>query len=73
MSPTPQQLVRAHQFLYYVLNRSVWSDYVYDKFCDTHGIQGGGGSDLASSYTDAEAGLAWELLENPAVESVSRK
>lgn len=65
MSPTPHQIVRAHQFLYYVLNRNVWSDYVYDHFCSAHGIQGGGGSDLASDYSDAEAGLAWAILENP--------
>lgn len=61
-APTPAQLVRAHQYLYYVLSRPVISDHVYDLYCRDHGIDGGGGSDLDSSYTDEERALAQQLL-----------
>lgn len=61
MKCTPEQIVRAHQYLYYVLCEPVISDYEYDMFCQKHGIEGGGGSDIADSYTDFEKDLADQL------------
>lgn len=63
---TPAQLVKAHQYLYYVLCTPVFSDWDYDMFCQKHGIEGGGGSDLECSYTDAEKDLAHRILQNAA-------
>jgi NAD-dependent DNA ligase len=59
--PAPT-LIRAHQYLYYVLGTPVLSDYDYDRLCQSLGISGGGGSDLASSYTDKEKDAAKRLL-----------
>lgn len=60
--PTPEQIQQAHQYLYYVLGRPVWSDYEYDRFCSKHGLECGGGSDLASSYTPEVQKLALSLI-----------
>jgi hypothetical protein len=65
-SASPAQLtltlIRAHQYLYYVLVRPVITDYEYDMLCSAAGVEGGGGSDLASSYTLEEKELATQLL-----------
>lgn len=63
MSYSPKTVIRAHQYLYYVLGRPVVTDYVYDMLCKQHGIEGGGGSDLASSYSEEEIRLAKKMLE----------
>lgn len=63
MSSDPKTVIRAHQYLYYVLVRPVISDYDYDMMCARHGIEGGGGSDLASSYSEEEVRLAKKMLE----------
>lgn len=59
----PEQIVQAHQYLYYVLVNPVWSDYEYDMYCAKHGINGGGGSDLASSYPMAIRAIALNMLK----------
>ncbi len=59
----PPIIVRAHQYLYYVLGTPVITDYDYDMLCRRLGAEGGGGSDLASSYTVEEKDLAAQLLK----------
>ncbi len=61
--PPPEQIIQAHQYLYYVLAKPVLSDYEYDMFCEKHGIAGNGGSDLASSYPVAIRAIALNMLE----------
>lgn len=58
-----QDIVAAHQYLYYVLATQVWSDYEYDKFCRDNGIDSKGVSDLESSYTEEQKQLARKLLK----------
>lgn len=55
--------VKAHQYLYYVVGRPVLSDYDYDMLCRKLGVEGGGGSDLASSYSKEEKELAEAYLK----------
>ncbi len=61
---TPQSLVRALQYLYYTgdgnnrLGGSPVSDRAYDLFCESHNIQGNGGSDLERDYSKEEIELA---------------
>lgn len=50
MSPPPEKIMKAHQYLYYVKCKPVWSDAEYDKYCKDNGLSGNGGSDLESSY-----------------------
>ncbi len=59
--PSPADLVRAHQWLYYCVARPVLSDWSYDLYCDVHGIEGSGGSDCESSYTAEDRALAARL------------
>jgi hypothetical protein len=56
--PHAAQIMKAHQYLYYVAGTPVWSDYEYDKFCRDMKLDGKGGSDLESSYTDEDRILA---------------
>lgn len=63
MDPTPSEIVKAHQYLYYVALKPVWSDYQYDMYCDDHGIEGIGGSDRAEDYTDRIKELAEQIFE----------
>lgn len=63
MERSPHLVMRAHQFLYYVLGRPVISDYQYDMFCKEHGLFGGGGSDSASDYSDEEKEYAYSLFK----------
>lgn len=62
---TPEQTMKAHQYIYYVLSNNVWSDYEYDQFCKRNGLDGNGGSDLASNYPPEVVELARAMLKNP--------
>lgn len=64
MKPTPEELMRAHQYLYYVTCSPVLSDWDYDVFCKEHGLFGGGGSDLERDYSEETKALA-RKLSNP--------
>ncbi len=64
-TPTPRQMVRAHQYLYYCTARPIWSDYDYDRYCIAHQIQGGGGSDRASDYSPEDVALAEAMCAAP--------
>lgn len=55
---TPEDFVKAHQYLYYVKSDSVWSDLQYDTYCKEHGLFGGGGSDSAADYPESIVRLA---------------
>ncbi len=59
---TAEEVMRAHQYLYYVKNSPVWSDYQYDMYCREKGLDGGGGSDRAQDYTETVKRLAESLL-----------
>lgn len=63
MKHTPEQIVKAHQYLYYVRSEPIVSDYDYDKFCQKHGIDGHGGSDLEASYSDSDRSLAQYMID----------
>ena len=63
-NPTPQELVKAHQFLYYQ-GRAVASDFAYDKFCEAHEIDGTGGSDSVGDYSEDIRKLAERIEANP--------
>lgn len=58
----PAQIIKVHQYLYYVLNDPVLSDYEYDMLCKKHGINGAGGSDMASDYPPAIRAIALNML-----------
>lgn len=58
-----RQLVRAHQYLYYVMAKPIWSDREYDEFCKKWQIDGGGGSDRASDYSKPEIALAEKIRD----------
>ena len=60
---SPERIMRAHQFLYYVKVTPVLSDYGYDMLCRDNGLHSGCGSDLASSYTQEEIDLAERLVD----------
>jgi hypothetical protein len=62
MTQTPEDVMRAHQYLYYVLARPVLTDYEYDRFCRDAGLFGGGGSDRASDYSEHVIKIANQLL-----------
>jgi len=51
---TAEEIMLAHQFLYYcgpALGLSpIWSDYHYDLWCKEQGLESNGGSDSPSSY-----------------------
>ena len=59
---SPALIMRAHQYLYYVRGCPIISDYEYDMFCKRHGLEGGGGSDCASDYTEEEISCAMFLM-----------
>lgn len=58
-------IMRAHQFLYYVEGQPIWSDYEYDRWCAERGLFGGGGSDMRSSYEPRIIELAQQMREHP--------
>jgi len=64
--PTPNDIMQAHQFLYYVKCAPIISDEAYDMFCKQHGLQGGGGSDPAQDYSEAVKRLAGVMAFSPA-------
>lgn len=61
LSPPPEMVMEAHQYLYYVKAEPVISDREYDEFCRMHDLNGGGGSDLESSYSDGVKSLAQKI------------
>ncbi len=74
MNSAPDQIVKALQYLYYTgdgnnrLGGSPVSDFDYDKFCEKHGIEGSGGSDLEKDYSPEIVRLAESIskaLPNP--------
>jgi hypothetical protein len=60
---TPEEIMQAHQYLYYCLGTPIWSDYQYDMFCRDNCLDGKGGSDLESSYPDYIKELAFKFLK----------
>jgi SAM-dependent methyltransferase len=64
LSPPPAMIMEAHQYLYYVRATPVLSDMEYDNFCKQHGLNGGGGSDMESSYSEGVRSYAQKLLAN---------
>lgn len=60
----PEKIVKAHQYLYYVLGAPVWSDYEYDIYCRDNGADGKGGSDLESSYSNNNKKLAKSFFKH---------
>lgn len=62
---TMEELMQAHQFLYYVQATPVWSDVAYDRFCKAHGLEGSGGSDMADSYPHKVRSLAAQIAYRP--------
>lgn len=60
----PEKIVKAHQYLYYVLGLPVWSDCEYDIYCRYNGVYGKGGSDLESSYSDNDKKLAKSFVKH---------
>lgn len=61
-TPTPADIVSAHQYLYYVRVAPIISDYEYDQYCRKHGIDGNGGSDRAGDYSGKIIGLADRMV-----------
>jgi NAD-dependent DNA ligase len=60
----PEKIVKAHQYLYYVLGAPEWSDYEYDMYFRDNNMYSGGGSDLESSYSDDDVKLAKSLFKH---------
>lgn len=65
ITPTPQQIMLAHQCLYYN-GDAVWSDFEYDQFCKKHGMDGSGGGGNYSDYPSEIVAIAEQLKQNPA-------
>ena len=73
---TPEDFVKAHQYLYYVKSDSVWSDLQYDTYCKEHGLFGGGGSDSAADYAPDIIRLAegiWAYHHRPVAQTGAPK
>jgi NAD-dependent DNA ligase len=60
---TSEEIMQAHQYLYYCLGRPILSDWEYDMFCRDNELDGKGGSDLESSYSDKVKELALKFLK----------
>lgn len=62
-----EKFCKSFQYLYYCKcpPQLPVEDFQYDKFCRNFYIQGGGGSDLETSYTQAEKDMAEMLLKVP--------
>ena len=69
---TVDEIIIAHQYLYYIEATPIWSDRDYDFFCNDRNIEGGGGSDLASSYPKYIVELAHKMKANPKVFSYEK-
>ena len=61
---SPENLIKAHQYLYYVKGETVISDFEYDQFCKKHNFFGGGGSDRAQDYSKEVRELAMEIYQH---------
>ena len=66
--PTPREIMMAHQYLYYVKTCPVISDLEYDQFCRFHCLDGSGGSDLESSYSERVKSLS----QSPELKQLTR-
>lgn len=69
------EIIRAHQYLYYVRGLPVLSDYDYDKLCERLDVFGGGGSDRAADYSAEVIVLAATLrapVKLPAEANISK-
>ena len=60
---SPENLIKAHQYLYYVKGDTVISDFEYDQLCKKHNFFGGGGSDRAQDYSKEIQELAMEIYQ----------
>ena len=56
-----ENIMRAHQYLYYVLCSPVISDAQYDRFCKDNGLDGNLGSDREDDYPPHIVALALAL------------
>lgn len=61
---SPDKIVKAHQYLYYVKNQPIWTDYQYDRYCSKFDIEGVGGSDSEDDYTKEIKDLANDMKTN---------
>ena len=57
-----KNIMLAYQYLYYVKNNPIISDYEYDKFCKEYNLEGIGGSDRELDYSDETKELAEKLI-----------
>ncbi len=57
------QVMLAHQYLYYVISKPILTDYEYDQFCKKFGLDGNGGSDRAVDYSPEVIALAMTMLK----------
>jgi NAD-dependent DNA ligase len=57
-----KNIMLAYQYLYYVKNTPVVSDREYDRFCKDNNLEGIGGSDRESDYSDETKELAEKLI-----------
>ena len=64
-NPTALEIMKAHQFFYYVESDPIWSDRQYDLFCERYSLNGNGGSDLRDSYPIQIIYLAERIRKNP--------
>lgn len=64
-SVTAADVMRAHQYLYYVECRPLWTDREYDMFCCKHRLDGKGGSDNPDHYPRFAIDLAKRLCSDP--------
>lgn len=58
----PEKIIQAHQYLYYVKTKPIWTDYQYDRYCSKYNIEGGGGSDREDDYPADIKDLAHQML-----------
>lgn len=58
------EIMLAHQYLYYVLNMPIWSDYQYDAFCKKHNLNSIGGSDRVQDYSEETINLVLNMLDD---------
>jgi NAD-dependent DNA ligase len=58
-----ETILKAHQYLYYVLGTPVLTDREYDMWCRDNNLDSKGGSDLESSYTEEEKEIARGMLK----------
>lgn len=57
--------MQALQCLHYARHKSAWTDNEYDKFCSKHGLDGNGGCDIESFYSEDVIAIANKLEADP--------